>query len=68
MPAEVGRLSPEPFNRITERQLLQTVAAVTRHVYRAAASSVFMLSPDGSELIFAAVAGEGEEKIGRAHV
>lgn len=63
MPAEVGRLSPEPFNRITERQLLQTVAAVTRHVYRAAASSVFMLSPDGSELIFAAVAGEGEESL-----
>jgi GAF domain-containing protein len=56
-------LSPEPFNRITERQLLQMVVAVTQHVYRAAASSVFMLSPDGSELIFAAVAGEGEESL-----
>jgi GAF domain-containing protein len=63
MPAEVGRLSPEPFNRITEYQLLQTMVAVTRHLYRAAASSVFMLSPDGGELIFAAVAGEGEESL-----
>ena len=56
-------MSPEPFSRITEHQLLQTVVAVTRHVYRAAASSVFLLSPDGSELIFAAVAGEGEESL-----
>ncbi|MFJ8015695.1 GAF domain-containing protein [Streptomyces sp. NPDC096339] len=45
----------------TERQLLQSVVAVARYIYGAAASSVFMVSPDTGELIFAAVAGEGEE-------
>ncbi|WP_405486858.1 GAF domain-containing protein [Streptomyces sp. NBC_00096] len=45
----------------TERQLLQSVVSVARHIYGAAASSVFMVSPDTGELIFAAVAGEGEQ-------
>lgn len=56
-------LSHEPFSGIAERQLLQSVVAVTRHVYGAAASSVFMVSPDTGELVFAAVAGEGEESL-----
>ena len=56
-------MSPEPSDRITENQLLQTVVGVARHVYQAAASSVFMLSPDGAELVFAAVAGAGEESL-----
>ena len=56
-------LSPESPNRTTERQLLQSVVGVARHVYRAAASSVFMISPDSGDLIFAAVAGAGEESL-----
>lgn len=56
-------LSPEPFSGIAERRLLQSVVAVTRHVYGAAASSVFMMSPDTGELIFAAVAGADEESL-----
>lgn len=56
-------LSPGPYSGLTERHLLQSVAAVARHVYGAAASSVFMVSPDTGELIFAAVAGAGEESL-----
>ncbi|AWZ10391.1 GAF domain-containing protein [Streptomyces sp. ICC1] len=44
-----------------ERQLLQSVVSVARYIYGAAASSVFMVSPETGELIFAAVAGEGEQ-------
>jgi GAF domain-containing protein len=55
--------SHEPFSAVTERQLLQSVVAVARHVYQAAASSVFMVSPDTDELIFAAVAGAGQQEL-----
>jgi GAF domain-containing protein len=55
--------SIEPYSAITERSLLQSVVAVTRHVYGAAASSVFMMNPDTGELVFAAVAGAGEESL-----
>ncbi|MFH8384639.1 GAF domain-containing protein [Kitasatospora sp. NPDC018058] len=54
-------LPPDPASRATERQLLQSVVSVARYVYGAAASSVFMVSPDTGELVFAAVAGEGEQ-------
>lgn len=56
-------LSPEPFSGVAERRLLQSVVDVTRHVYGAAASSVFMVSPDTGELIFAAVAGAGQHDL-----
>ena len=56
-------LSPNLQSGLTERQLLQSVVAVARHVYFAAASSVFMVAPDTGELIFAAVAGKGEESL-----
>jgi GAF domain-containing protein len=59
----VESLLHESLSGVTERQLLQSVVAVARQAYHAAASSVFMLSPDGTELIFAAVAGEGEESL-----
>jgi GAF domain-containing protein len=59
----VEPLLHEPLSGVTERQLLQSVVAVARHVYGAAASSVFMVSPDARELIFAAVAGAGEESL-----
>ncbi|MFD9302752.1 GAF domain-containing protein [Streptomyces sp. NPDC060048] len=55
-------MKPWPHDLMaTERQLLQSVVSVARYIYGAAASSVFMVSPDTGELIFAAVAGEGEQ-------
>lgn len=54
-------LTNQPFDGATERQLLQSVVAVARYVYGAAASSVFMVDPETGELVFAAVSGEGEE-------
>jgi GAF domain-containing protein len=59
----VESLSHEPFSGTAERRLLQSVVAVARHVYAAAASSVFMMDPDTNELVFAAVAGAGEENL-----
>lgn len=56
-------LSPEPHSAITERQLLRSVVALARYVYAAAAASVFMVSQDGTRLVFAAVAGAGEETL-----
>jgi len=47
---------------MTEHQLLQSVVAVARNVYGAAASSVFMVSPEG-DLVFAAVAGAGQQSL-----
>lgn len=47
----------------TEYRLLQSLVAVARHVYGAAASSVFMVCPDTGELIFAAVSGAGEQSL-----
>ncbi|MFI7544738.1 GAF domain-containing protein [Actinoplanes sp. NPDC049599] len=46
-----------------ERRLLQSIVTVARHVYGAAASSVFMVSPDTGELVFAAVAGAGQQSL-----
>ena len=54
-------LSHELHSGVAERRLLQSVVAVARHVYGAAASSVFIVSPDTGELIFAAVAGAGSQ-------
>ena len=54
-------MSQDAAADVTERQLLQSIVEVERQVYAAAASSVFTVSPDTGELVFAAVAGEGEE-------
>jgi GAF domain-containing protein len=43
----------------TERRLLQSIVDVTRHVFGAAAASIFLVDPVTSELVFQAVAGEG---------
>jgi GAF domain-containing protein len=59
----VESLSHAPHSGVTERQLLQSVVAVARHVYGAAASSVFMVAPETGELVFAAVAGAGEQHL-----
>jgi GAF domain-containing protein len=55
--------SHAPYSADIERALLASVVAVARHVYGAAASSVFTVSEDTGELVFAAVAGEGEEAL-----
>ncbi|WP_034271381.1 GAF domain-containing protein [Actinospica robiniae] len=55
--------SHAPYSTQVERSLLDSVVALARHVFGAAASSVFMLSEERGELVFAAVAGEGEESL-----
>src|SRR5918911_2180370 len=41
------------------RSLLQSVVEVARALFRAKASSIFLLDEDADELVFEAVAGEG---------
>ncbi len=48
---------------ITERSLLQSVVEVARSVFSAAAASVFLLDEETDELVFEAVAGEGEDHL-----
>lgn len=48
---------------ITERSLLQSIVEVARSVFSAAAASVFLLDDETDELVFEAVAGEGEDSL-----
>jgi GAF domain-containing protein len=48
---------------ITQRRLLQSVVEVVRSVFAAAAASVFLVDPVSRELVFEAVAGEGEDHL-----
>lgn len=48
---------------ITERSLLQAIVEVARSVFGAAAASVFLLDEQTDELVFEAVAGEGEDDL-----
>jgi GAF domain-containing protein len=52
---------------ISERGLLQSVVEVARSVFSAAASSVFLVDNATGDLIFEAVAGEGEEHLVGRH-
>jgi GAF domain-containing protein len=45
------------------RALLQSVVDVARAIFRAKASSVFLLDEETDELVFEAVAGEGSESL-----
>ncbi len=45
------------------RSLLQSVVEVARAIFRARASSVFLLDEEQEELVFEAVAGEGSESL-----
>jgi GAF domain-containing protein len=48
------------------RALLQSIVDVARAIFRAKASSIFLLDEDTEELVFEAVSGEGEgELVGR---
>ncbi|MFG1874918.1 GAF domain-containing protein [Sphaerisporangium sp. NPDC049003] len=55
-------MSPDDFDG-TERRLLQSIVEVARHMFGAAASSIFLVDPDTGELVFEAVSGEGEKEL-----
>ncbi|WP_328992385.1 GAF domain-containing protein [Kribbella sp. NBC_01245] len=54
---------PDSRMMLTERQLLQSVVEIARHVFSAMASSVFLIDAETRELVFEAVAGEGEGQL-----
>ncbi|NUR88935.1 MAG: GAF domain-containing protein [Nonomuraea sp.] len=47
----------------TERRLLQSIVEVARHMFGAAASSIFLVAPETGDLVFEAVSGEGEKEL-----
>jgi len=57
----------EPEGRtLSRRRLLQAIVEIARSVFGAAAASVFLLDPATGDLLFEAVAGEGEgDLVGR---
>ncbi|MEW9532579.1 GAF domain-containing protein [Microbispora sp. NPDC049125] len=55
-------MSPDDIDG-TERRLLQSIVEVARHMFGAAASSIFLVDPDTGDLVFEAVSGEGEEQL-----
>ncbi|NUR29120.1 MAG: GAF domain-containing protein [Catenulispora sp.] len=48
---------------LSQRRLLQSVVEVARDVYGAAAASVFLVHEETGDLVFEAVAGEGEDHL-----
>src|SRR5579859_5543591 len=60
--AEVNMPASDPPD-ITERSLLQSIVEVARSVFGAAAASVFLYDEDTGDLVFEAVAGEGEDQL-----
>ncbi len=48
---------------LTQRTLLQSIVEVACSVYGAAAASVFLLHEETGDLVFEAVAGEGEDRL-----
>jgi GAF domain-containing protein len=50
-------------SRLTEHHLLQCVVEVARSVFRAEASSVFVVDGETGDLVFEAVAGRGEDRL-----
>ncbi|WP_157248683.1 GAF domain-containing protein [Nonomuraea typhae] len=55
-------MSPDDL-ATTERRLLQSIVEVARHMFGAAASSIFLVDPDTGDLTFEAVSGAGEENL-----
>ncbi len=58
--AEEQPSSPSPDSDITQRRVLQSIVEVARSIFGAAAASVFLLERETGDLVFEAVAGEGE--------
>src|SRR5579875_972401 len=54
---------PADDEAATERRLLRSIVEVARHAFGAAAASVFLVDPASRELVFEAVAGEGDDKL-----
>jgi len=52
--------SPPTDSDITRRRLLQSIVEMVRGIFGAAAASVFLLEQETGDLVFEAVAGEGE--------
>lgn len=52
--------SPPRDSDITQRRVLQSIVEVARSIFGAAAASVFLLEQETGDLVFEAVAGEGE--------
>ncbi len=63
MPASDVPASADGHADITERSLLQSIVEVARSVFGAAAASVFLLDDQTGDLVFEAVAGEGETEL-----
>ncbi|MFI6502407.1 GAF domain-containing protein [Nonomuraea typhae] len=55
-------MSPDDLDT-TERRLLQSIVEVARHMFGAAASSIFLVDPDTGDLTFEAVSGAGEKDL-----
>lgn len=53
-------MPPIDSSQLTQRRLLQSIVEVARGVFGAAAASVFLLDEETGNLVFEAVAGEGE--------
>ena len=54
------RSSPPGDSDTTQRRVLQSIVEVARSIFGAAAASVFLLEQETGDLVFEAVAGEGE--------
>jgi len=59
----VTSIEPARDADLVQRGLLQSIVEVARLVFGAAAASVFLVDGASGELIFEAVAGEGEESL-----
>lgn len=51
----------------TEHRLLQSIVEVARHMFGAAAASIFLVDPDTGDLVFEAVSGAGEKQLVGSH-
>jgi signal transduction protein with GAF and PtsI domain len=58
--SEESPSSPRRDSDITQRRVLQSIVEVARSIFGAAAASVFLLEQGTGDLVFEAVAGEGE--------
>lgn len=61
MPTPIAAAQSEA--RLAENRMLQSVVEAARQIFGAAASSVLLVDPDTGELVFEAVAGQGERHL-----
>ena len=68
MPSLDASMKPEPVAMdIVQRRLLQSIVEVALRVFGAAAASVFLIDRNSGDLVFEAVAGEGEGRLVGTH-